>query len=173
LHQSRFVFASRHGEFDRTLGILQSLAQREPPSPADFSLSVHNALAGLLSIATRNPLGHCAIAAGPESFCYGLLEAATRLVEAPEEPIVLVFYDMPLPPPYAELLPAESEPTLALALSLTTAVGAGQRIALGIASAQQIDPTPTPAWSFLRFMLSGAAEGGCAGARLSWRWRHV
>src|SRR4030095_4253261 len=52
LHQSRFVFASRHGEFDRTLGILQSLAQREPPSPADFSLSVHNALAGLLSIAT-------------------------------------------------------------------------------------------------------------------------
>ena len=43
---ARFVFCSRHGEFDRTLRILNSLYIGEPISPADFSLSVHNALAG-------------------------------------------------------------------------------------------------------------------------------
>src|SRR5215471_20708496 len=56
--ESRYVLASRHGEFSRTLTILAALATGELPSPADFSMSVHNALAGLLSIHTGNMLGH-------------------------------------------------------------------------------------------------------------------
>src|SRR5580658_10067559 len=52
LERARFVFASRHGEFNRTLTMLEAMADDEGPSPADFSLSVHNALPGLLSIST-------------------------------------------------------------------------------------------------------------------------
>src|SRR5262245_46592170 len=51
---ARLVFASRHGEFSRTLSILDALTAGEGVSPADFTLSVHHALAGLLSIATEN-----------------------------------------------------------------------------------------------------------------------
>ena len=61
--EARLIFASRHGEFSRTLSILDALANDQPVSPADFTLSVHHALAGLLSIAQRNRLGHTAIAA--------------------------------------------------------------------------------------------------------------
>ena len=77
---ARFIFCSRYGESDRTLRILHSLAVKEPISPADFSLSVHNALAGLLSIAWGNTAGHTAISAGADSF--GLWIAGSyRLLE--------------------------------------------------------------------------------------------
>ena len=74
---ARFIFCSRHGEFQRTLGILTALATGEPVSPAEFSLSVHNALAGLLSIAWHNRAGHTTIAAGADSFGSALIEAAS------------------------------------------------------------------------------------------------
>src|SRR5258707_12046197 len=59
----RYVLASRHGEFSHALSILKSLAARELPSPAEFSMSVHNALAGLLSIHLGNTRGHTALSA--------------------------------------------------------------------------------------------------------------
>ena len=85
----RYVLASRHGEFSRTLGILKSLAAHELPSPAEFSMSVHNGLAGLLSIHLGNTRGHTALAAGLDTFGFGLMEAATRVVEEPSEPVLL------------------------------------------------------------------------------------
>ena len=100
---ARFIFCSRHGESDRTLRILQSLAAKEPISPADFSLSVHNALAGLLSIAWGNTAGHTAISAGADSFGYGLLEAVACLKEGPSDPVMLVYFDDLLPQPYDEV----------------------------------------------------------------------
>jgi len=50
----------------------------------DFSLGVHNALAGLLSVSTRNHGGHTALAAGIDSFGFGLMEAAVCLLERPK-----------------------------------------------------------------------------------------
>ena len=44
------VFISRHGETPRTLDILSDLANEQPLSPTQFSLSVHNAVIGLWSI---------------------------------------------------------------------------------------------------------------------------
>jgi len=90
---SRFVLSSRHGEFGRTQALLSALADGEPLSPADFSLSVHHGLIGLLSIATGNRLGHTAVAAGRESFAYGLLEAAAAATERPGQPMALVHFD--------------------------------------------------------------------------------
>jgi len=98
-----FVFSSRHGEFSRTLSILTALAQQEPLSPADFSLSVHHSLLALLSLVKKNTNGHTALAAGEQSFEAGLCEALAMLAENPDSPVLLVSYDAPLPGAYKAL----------------------------------------------------------------------
>lgn len=46
-------------------------------SPAGFSNSVHNATPGHWSLLTKNTAPYTAIAAGPDSYDMGLLEAST------------------------------------------------------------------------------------------------
>jgi hypothetical protein len=156
--RARMVFASRHGEFGRTLSILDAIAAHAEVSPADFTLSVHHALAGLLSIAQSNRHGHTAVAAGSESFGFGLMEAVTSLVEHPAEP---------LPAPYDHFTTGLDNP-LALALSLGPA-DAGEGISLTISPSNGEQRTDT-ALDFLRFMLTGAREMIARGERLHWRW---
>lgn len=100
--EARYVFASRHGEFATTLRILENLHQRSAPSPADFSMSVHHALAGLLSIQTGDKAGHTTVSAGRDTFGYGLLEAAALVADQPAQSALLVYYDEPLPEIYGD-----------------------------------------------------------------------
>src|SRR5690606_18468196 len=86
----RIVFSSRHSEFKRTISLFESLSNYHSVSPADFTLSVHHALTGLLSIAQKNNQGVIAIAGGPESFCYGFMEALAYINEHPSEPVLLL-----------------------------------------------------------------------------------
>jgi len=58
------VFASRHGEAERTLAILGDLAAGAEVSPLLFSMSVHNAVPGLLSILRGNRAPATALAPG-------------------------------------------------------------------------------------------------------------
>ena len=99
----KIILASRHGEFTRTFDLLQSIDKTGEVSPADFSLSVHHALAGLLSIVTRNEHGHLAVAAGKDSFGFGLLEAAASLAES-ETSVLLLYFDEVLPDFFNELI---------------------------------------------------------------------
>ena len=99
---ARYIFSSRHGEFGRTLSILDSYLETASVSPADFSLSVHHALIGLLSIAQKNHQGHTALASGNESFCLAMLEAYGFLQENPDEPVLIVHCDEPLIGAYKE-----------------------------------------------------------------------
>jgi len=165
---SRLIFASRHGEFSRTLSILDSLARDEPVSPADFTLSVHHALAGLLSIARANHRGHVAIAAGRDSFGFGMLEALTCLMETPSEPVILVYYDEPLPSPFSDF--DEESEHVALALTLA-AEGVGPALSLTLAPSHAgRGVSATPAQDFLRFALSDDAHADCLGERHVWHW---
>lgn len=163
---ARLVFASRNGEFGRTLSILDSLISGDGVSPADFTLSVHHALAGVLSIAQSNRRGHTSIAAGPDSFSLGLLEAATSLAESPEEPVVLVYYDEPLPDSYSRF--ATVCETHAVALSLSAA-GEGTCVRGGIARGSGREPTGSASLAFLRFLLTGT-DTVANGERIDWRW---
>jgi hypothetical protein len=138
---AQLVFASRHGEIGRTVSILEALARREAVSPADFSLSVHHALEGLLSIAAGNRRGHGAVAAGAESLWYGLIEAAGCLADPQCGSVVLVYQDEPLPPPY-DSFSAAGEETLALALVLSREGGAGLRLSASPVAPGQCDPRP-------------------------------
>jgi len=168
--QARIVFSSRHGEFGRTLSILDALIRREGASPADFTLSVHHALVGLLSIARNNRHGHTAVAAGRESFCFGLMEALACLAENPAEPVLLLHCDEPLPEPFSDHDDGAGPP-LAMALTLT-ASGEGEALSLSTApAAADAQQTVSPALDFLGFLRGGAAEASCSGERLHWRWR--
>ena len=169
----RLVFASRHGEFDRTLTMLQQVAKDDGPSPADFSLGVHNALAGLLSVATRNRGGHTALAAGIDSFGFGLMEAAATLIEQPDEPVMLVYYDAALPPGYPDTTQGPPQAPLALALLLVPPPLAPRRVVMTATPLPAPEPTDTAATVFLRFLLSGAPAASAAGERMRWDWRHV
>ncbi len=157
----RLVFASRHGEFSRTLSILEALADGAPPSPADFTLSVHHALAGLLSIAGANRAGHTAIASGADSLYHALLEAAACQAERPGQPVLLAYYDEPLPPPYDELAPGDE--TIALALLLAP----GGR-ALRLEQHPAAEPAGHSPGQALATLLDGGAAVAFQGDRLAW-----
>jgi hypothetical protein len=170
---ARFIFASRHGEFDRTLKMLNEVADDDGPTPADFSLSVHNALAGLLSVCTGNRRGHIALAAGVDSFGFGLMEAAVCLFERPEEPVMLAYYDAGLPHGYPDTVPACAEATQALALILMPPQQAALRsIVMTATPAATAEPGEAAAAVFLRFLQTTAPEASAAGERMNWTWRH-
>ena len=168
---ARFIFCSRHGEFDRTLRILHSLSAEEPTSPADFSLSVHNALAGLLSIAWSNTAGHTTISGGADSFAYGLLESIACVQSGTGDSVMLVYFDDRLPQPYDEIS-GDADTCVAVAIllnpprfddddlrfELEPRVRAGHPLS---ASEQALD--------FIRFMLSGERERRFAGERIKGR----
>jgi hypothetical protein len=170
---ARLILSSRHGEFTRTLSLLEAATNRSDLSPADFTLSVHNALIGLLSIAHGNHRGHTAIAAGQESFCFGLLEALACLKENPHEPIVLIHFDEPLPGSFAEFNEIEEQP-IALALALA-ATGKNEFIQINMEQSQSKDtPSASHAHDFLNFLAGSLAEGLSIGPDRQWRWtRHV
>jgi hypothetical protein len=173
VEHARFIFASRHGEFDRTLTMLEQLAAEDGPSPADFSLGVHNALAGLLSVSTQNRRGHIALAAGVDSFGFGLIEAAACLLERPEEPVMLVYYDAGLPPGYPDTVPACAEATLALALVLVPPPQATRLVMMTATPVAATELGEAAATVFLRFLRTIVPEASATGECMNWTWRHV
>lgn len=167
----RIVLSSRHGEYSRTFGLLGSLAESGEVSPAEFSLSVHHALAGLLSIATGNRAGHTAVAAGSESFGYGLLEAAACLAED-AQPVLLLHFDEALPGNYASIA-GVAEDAVALACLLVPAeTPGGQRISFDFRAATVPGNDPL-AQCFAAFLDSHDHEASGTGDRLTWRWRRA
>ncbi|HWW04383.1 beta-ketoacyl synthase chain length factor [Collimonas sp.] len=95
------VFCSRHGECARSTELLTDLAQGQPLSPTSFSLSVHNAAAGLFSIARQDPASHTALAAGHSGVEHAVIEACGLLADGAAE-VLLVVYDGMLPEVFHE-----------------------------------------------------------------------
>ncbi len=90
------IFCSRYGEAARSVELLTQLAHDEVLSPTSFSLSVHNAAAGLFSIARRDSANSVAIAAGEASAALGVIEACGLLAEgAPRVAVVAVDWVLP------------------------------------------------------------------------------
>lgn len=90
------VFCSRHGEVARAIELLTDLVQDTPLSPTGFGLAVHNASAGLFSIARADQANHAAIAAGVNTIEHGVIEACTLLADGAPM-VLLVAYDNRLP----------------------------------------------------------------------------
>jgi hypothetical protein len=128
-------------------------------------------LVGLLSVARANRLGHTAVAAGPESFCFGFLDAVAGLADAPQEPVLLIHYDEPLPEPFTRFAP-ETGPALALVLALA-AGGPGEAMTLTATPTAPPGPVPSPepAAGFCGFLANPAMRSFTfAGPRMTWTW---
>lgn len=159
----RIVLSSRHGEYARTLGLLQALAEGDDVSPAEFSLAVHHGLAGLLSIATGNRAGHTAIAAGGDTLGAALTEAAACLATGDRRVLLLHFDEAP-PPDYAAV-GGGSEPAVAFAL-LLGAGGIPLYLEMEKASAPPAALQPAGIAALLR---GETGTAGLGGERYGWR----
>jgi hypothetical protein len=91
----RVLFASRHGELNRTTAILDDIVAGEPVSPTAFSLSVLNAMPGVMSIARHDRSASAALSAGAQTLGYALLEAYTQYRESPDVPVLVVYAHEP------------------------------------------------------------------------------
>jgi hypothetical protein len=150
------VFCSRHGDVARAVELLRDLARGEPLSPTAFGLAVHNASAGLFSIARADRANHVALAAGSATVEHAVIEACSQLADGAPM-VLLVACDMPLPSPFEQFEDCDEEP-FAFAWALTPASAAAPAVRLSW-HAQEGAPAPrTPGGvEVLRFQLGAGA----------------
>ncbi|GAB1263964.1 beta-ketoacyl synthase chain length factor [Aurantivibrio infirmus] len=171
------IFCSRHGELSRTVDMLRDLAKGEDLSPTHFSLSVHNAIGGVFSIARKDTAPISALACGDDGICQALLEAALILQESEYDEALCVFYDAPIPGVYRDTLtgPAFSY-AAAFVIGLGDPVDSSdqqvalemqmQKLALGAAPKPMSEPHVL---SFIRFLLANNKEAvTIVAARHAW-----
>jgi len=114
------VFSSRHGDLAKTSKLIEDVAAKEPLSPTNFGLSVHNAVGGLFSIYTGNKAPLTAISAGEDSFFVGLLDALAKLTANDYQQILLVYTEQLVPEMYQPYI-EQDEVGIACALLLAPA----------------------------------------------------
>ena len=159
-----FVFASRHGDLDRTLDLLTTLAKEEVLSPTDFSLSVHNSTAGLFSIARGDRSPATALAAGADSLGMGLLEGAA-MIAAGAGQVLVCYADDATPEVYAPYIADEpARHPFSISLLLTRdAAPLGCRLT-------RHDGTPegAPEEALIRFLMEDGTDS-VVGVHQPWR----
>lgn len=107
------IVGSAIGEAATMIGLLDQMwRHQQPMSPADFTVSVHNAASGLISIANKNRGMTTSIAADENTPAAALMEAI-GLVVTTNQPVLLACADEPAPenlagqaPPWAMLASA-------------------------------------------------------------------
>lgn len=169
------VFCSRHGEVKRSVELLSELARGELMSPTSFGLSVHNAAGGLFSIARSDRASNIALSAGHSTIEHGVIEACGLLADGASE-VLLVAYDCPLPPAYADFQDVDEQ---AFAWAWLMQPASAQSISLSWTAAGSEDDAPAVeqmpgGLEVLRFYLSEDPQLMRIGAMQRWRWeRHV
>lgn len=162
------VFTSRHGELERNLRILHTLADQQSMSPTDFAMSVHNSAVGSLTIAAKAPLVSTSIAAGIDSFQQGLIEVSA-LHQAGYQQVLLVDFDGVVPDYYLPWL-AEQRVNFPYAVALLLR-GGKQLHCTGHAGVDERAETRLPqSLRFLQQWLAASPTFSLAGERLTWHW---
>jgi hypothetical protein len=93
------VFASQHGDLEKTVALIKQSALGEDLSPTQFALSVHNATTGLFSIATHNTAPTTTISAGKNTFIEGCIEASMQCQQE-EQSVIYTYCDFDIPKEY-------------------------------------------------------------------------
>ncbi|PCJ59702.1 MAG: hypothetical protein COA79_09870 [Planctomycetota bacterium] len=101
----QIIFASQHGELQSSIKLLNSIASEETLSPALFSLSVHNAAAGVFTILSKNTSPHCFVSAGEDTFLSSIMEAVGFLSEDKPIKVLLIIADDQVPAEYKRFYP--------------------------------------------------------------------
>jgi hypothetical protein len=177
--QVRTVFASRHGENKEAFPLFSAIAHAQPLSPTKFTHTVHNAQAGLFSIAAGNREGSSSLSAEADTFACGYLEALTHLEREPERAVLYVIGDVPVAPLFQHLT---GEPPWSYAVGLLLAApgpeddGASGG-SLGFALSHRLAPAAAEplerphALEFVRWLHAGTEPSlTLAVGRRAWTW---
>lgn len=165
------VFSTAHAESNSSLAMLKDLQRGEELSPTAFSLSVHNAIAGLFSMAMGNHAEITVLAPGEDGIAPAFIEALGLLQEGHPE-VLVVFYDEPL----SDFFPTEpfklnTQETCALALKLALA-GEGMRLGLSRTATLRNDGEhAAQLLMFWDFLNSDAETLILGNRRLGWQWQ--
>ncbi|MGR9088800.1 MAG: beta-ketoacyl synthase chain length factor [Gammaproteobacteria bacterium] len=164
------VFSSSHGELSRSLEMLEMIDAGDEISPAAFSLSVHNAISGLYSIAYRNRQEMSVIAPGREGMAAGFIEGLGLLNEGAEK-VALVFYDEPVPSFYP-IEPFRLDAGLLCALAMKIELkGRGMPLRLSRSLKSGNDGEHAVQLSaFIRFLLAEERSMIMGNQGHCWRW---
>jgi hypothetical protein len=162
------VFCSRHGDVARAVTLLEELARDAQVSPTGFGLAVHNASAGLFSIARSDLSNHIALAAGRASVEHAVMEACGLLADGAAE-VLLVVCDEPLPSPLDGFADCDEQP-YAWAWRMTAPGDDAIEVGCAAAPPGAAASRASGGLEVLRFVLSGApALERCTGAQ-QWTW---
>ncbi|WP_253895120.1 beta-ketoacyl synthase chain length factor [Corallococcus exercitus] len=168
------LFASRYGDLGRSVELLTQLARSEPLSPTSFSLSVHNAIGALYSIARGDTSAYGAIAAGEETVEAAFTEACGLLADGVPR-VMVVVYDEPVPTPWEHFARDVAFPhAWACLVSASTgpdAIHLGCATGPSEAPVTRQGPDALPAdLHVLRFLVSGTSRWEHATGGRRWRW---
>jgi hypothetical protein len=158
------VYASRHGDLNRTTKMLIDLADGEQLSPTSFSMSVLNAIAGVYSISKNEQLPSTSLSAGESSFGFGLLEACMQLASHPEVPVLFVYSDEPAPPIYEISNQAFDAHAVAMLLSNKASI----KVACEMTASEASTDLNQQSYSFLDCL--NGKNGTWQGEGRSWTW---
>lgn len=70
-----FIFSSQYGEFERLFFLIEQYKNDNEVSPILFSASVHNYLAGVLSLLKNLTNSYYAVSSGENSLSFGLVQS--------------------------------------------------------------------------------------------------
>lgn len=149
--------------------IMEDIVRQNEVSPTDFSHSVFNTAQGLFSIATANTAPAVMVVGGDDTFGSALLESAIALQRFPDQPVLLVYFDEPLPKPLDVMEKPAGE-----AFSIALLLGAGTpNLVVGRQYNAGSIVAGNPGLSFLHFWLSGAASHSVVTRRSRWHWSRI
>ena len=170
------VFASRHGDVERSMELLRALASDEPLSPTGFGLSVHNAIAALYSIIRGVRGNYLALAAGKTTAEAACVEAAGLLADGAPE-VLVVGYEAPLPDIYKDFAD-EADPFYAWSWRIARTGAGGQGTALELswgatsgADVAAIASSLPHGLNVQRFLLAQDRQLEFSTEGVSWTWR--
>jgi hypothetical protein len=165
------VFSSAHGEICKSLAMLQTIQAGQELSPTAFSLSVHNAIAGLFSIAFKINKEVTVIAPGQEGVAPAFVEALGLLHEGEDE-VLVILYDEPIADFYP-IAPFNLNLSFPCVLGLKVALtGAGLNLKL----CRSIQPRedgehPVQLLALIKFLLADEQIMRLGNQGHSWTWQ--
>lgn len=166
------VFATRCGDLVKTDQLIEDAVSATPLSPAQFGLSVHNAVAGQYSIFTNNKHPSTTISAGQDTFHLAIIDAKARLSQSEDDEIAVVCTDSIPPEKYLPFM-GEQQINHSVALLLSKTEGRQVELSQIPNSAQPDSQTALPqALQFLAWYYSNAEQVEIASDRQCWRWQN-
>jgi hypothetical protein len=162
------VFASRHGEVETTIDLLETISRDGLISPMGFSNSVHNTASGYFGINTDNPHGSHSVSSGVDTFPQGMLDALALCRGSDSDTVLYVFGDILLPEPLDDW---EADPPVEFAVGMVLGDSGGDGSAgVELGESSSGGGTARPGLMFLKKVLGGESSFVIGTDRYDWRF---